>query len=536
MNTLRAAACDYLALRRALGFKLYDAGLLLEQFIDFLQANHAEAITTALAVQWATEPRGVLPAWHARRLAVVRGFARWRHATDPLTEVPPSGLLPAHTRRATPYLYSGADIAALMAAAARLPSPLTAATMQAFIGLVFATGIRRGEALGLDDADLDPAAGILTVRRAKLDKTRRLPLHRSTVAALVDYQHRRDRLCADRATGALFVSTTGARLSATTVSCTFGDLLSQAGVQPPAPARCPHIHDARHYADGGVCALPGCFGWWRPRRWFFRLHNLGVVAVSVPGCRVSRWGGGGQPVSAKNRLSVHSTTGCRGDSHGRRRCQGCCQSCVAVLRDAGRAEGTVRRQQAVLDRFVAFLAGRGLDTASDRVCIHFIANQTGVRLGSLRESVKDRDVQAVRRPVVLMAEALAGRAVEVDRSVIAAKDGCPTRFRPLRDDYLASCRGRGNAAATVVAKDRAASRFLAYLDGVGVEDLAAPGVREMSGFFVRQRGLRRKTVAAMRSCLADFLDFLAAAGRTPRSLADRLPPQRHVRHESEPHL
>ncbi len=87
---------------------------------------------------------------------------------------------------------------------------------------------------------------------------------------------------------------------------------------------------------------------------------------------------------------------------------------LAVLRDAGRTEGTVRRQQAVLDRFAAFLAGRGLDRASDRVCLDFIANQTGVRLGSLRESVRDRDVQAVRRPVVLMADALAGRAVDVD--------------------------------------------------------------------------------------------------------------------------
>ena len=141
-------------------------------------------------------------------------------------------------------------------------------------------------------------------------------------------------------------------------------------------------------------------------------------------------------------LSVHSTTECRGDSHGRGRCQGLPSSRVlAVLRDAGRAEGTVRRQQVVLDRFAAFLAGRGLDTASDRVCIDFIANQTGVRLGSLREPVNDRDVQAVRRPVVLMADVLAGRAVEVDRSVIPAKDGCPARFRPLRDDYLASCRG-----------------------------------------------------------------------------------------------
>ena len=214
----------------------------------------------------------------------------------------------------------------------------------------------------------------------------------------------------------------------------------------------------------------------------------------------------------------------------------CVGRVLAVLRDAGRAEGTVRRQQAVLERFAAFLAGRGLDKASDGVCLDFIANQTGIRLGSLRESVKDRDVQAVRRPVVLIADALAGRTVGVDRSVIPAKDECPTRFRPLRDDYVASCRGRGNAEATVVAKDRAVSRFLGYLDEVGVHDLAALGVRDVSGFLLRQRGLRRKTIAAMRSCLADFLAFLATAGRTPCNLADRLPPHRHVRHESEPHL
>lgn len=148
----------------------------------------------------------------------------------------------------------------------------------------------------------------------------------------------------------------------------------------------------------------------------------------------------------------------------------------------------------------------------------------------MQESVKDRYVHAVRRPVVLMADALAGRAVEVDRSVIPLTDGCPSRSRPLRDDYVASCRGRGNAEATVVAKDKAASRFLRYLDEVGIDDLAALGVRDVSGFLVRQGGLRRKTVAAMRSCLADFLAFLAATGRAPSGLADRLPPHRHVRH------
>ena len=209
---------------------------------------------------------------------------------------------------------------------------------------------------------------------------------------------------------------------------------------------------------------------------------------------------------------------------------------LSVLREAGRAEGTVRRHQIVLDRFAVFLAGRGLDTASEGACIDFITDQTGVRLGSLRESIKNRDVQTVRRPVLLMREALAGRTVEVDRSVVPPKDGCPAKFHPLRDDYLAWCRGRGNAEGTLVAKDKAVSRFLGYLDEVGADDLAGLGVRDLSGFFMRQRGLRRKTIAAMRSSLRDFLAFSATAGKTPQGLADRLPRQKHVRHESEPHL
>jgi len=182
---------------------------------------------------------------------------------------------------------------------------------------------------------------------------------------------------------------------------------------------------------------------------------------------------------------------------------------LAALREAGRSEGTIRRYQVMLDRFVAFLAGRGLSGAGEQACVDFIAGQTGTRLGALREPVADTDVQLVRRPTVLMAEALAGREVVIDRPVIPVRDGCPARFRALRDDYVASCQARGNAEA----KDKAASRFLAYLDEAGAGDLAALGVRDVSGFLLRQRGLRRKTIASMRSCLADFLAFLAATGR-----------------------
>ena len=193
---------------------------------------------------------------------------------------------------------------------------------------------------------------------------------------------------------------------------------------------------------------------------------------------------------------------------------------LAALREAGRSEGTIRRYQAVLDRFADFLAGRGLNSASDQACVDFIAGQTGTRLGALREPAADRDVSAVRRPAVLMADALAGREIVIGRPVIEAKDGCPARFRLLRDDYVASCRARGNAEATLAAKDKAVSRFLGYLDETGTS-LAALGVRDVSGFLLRQHGLRRKTIAGLRSALADFLAFLAASGRTPQGLAGR---------------
>jgi integrase/recombinase XerD len=260
VSGLRATVADYLAVRRAMGYQLAGAGALLEQFVDFAEAAGADTITTQLAVRWATLP-GRSATWHASRLSVVRGFARWLQAIDPATEVPPPDLLPAGSGRGTPYLYSEAEIAALIDAAGWLRSPLGAATMQAFIGLVFATGMRRGEALGLDRDDLDPTTGVLTIREAKFHKPRQLPLHPSAVAALTGYSARRDRLCPRPRTPALFVSTTGARLAATTVSQTFRTLLRQTGIEQRCPAGRPRIHDARHtfavttllrwYRDGG---------------------------------------------------------------------------------------------------------------------------------------------------------------------------------------------------------------------------------------------------------------------------------------------
>lgn len=102
MSALGQDLDDYLAIRRALGYKLARTGLLLADFVGYMEANGADTITTDAALAWATLPPNGAPDWWAQRLSVVRGFARHLHAIDPAHEVPPPGLLPGRSHRATP--------------------------------------------------------------------------------------------------------------------------------------------------------------------------------------------------------------------------------------------------------------------------------------------------------------------------------------------------------------------------------------------------------------------------------------------------
>src|SRR5467141_5290829 len=90
MSSLRQSLHEYLELRQALGFKLQNACTLLPQFVAFLEAQGATFIITDEAVRWATQPQHVQPAEWARRLRWVRGFARYHHAIDSRTEIPPT--------------------------------------------------------------------------------------------------------------------------------------------------------------------------------------------------------------------------------------------------------------------------------------------------------------------------------------------------------------------------------------------------------------------------------------------------------------
>ena len=246
MTGLRAVLADYLALRRAMGCKLVAAERLLGQFLNFMEAEGATAITADLAVRWAALPSGTGPAWLAQRMTTVRQFAVFAATLDEETQVPPVGCLPGGPGRAVPYIYSDAEVEALMAAARSLPSPLLAATYETLIGLLAVTGIRIGEAVRLRREDVRLDDGWLQVTEGKLGKSREVPLAPSTAEALRRFTATRDRLCPEPQHDSFFVSTAGTRLLCSPVRLAFAGLCRQAGITARS-ARCrPRLHDFRH--------------------------------------------------------------------------------------------------------------------------------------------------------------------------------------------------------------------------------------------------------------------------------------------------
>jgi integrase len=251
MSDLHEALNEYVAIRRSLGFRIRLPASLLQGFVAFVERAGSPFITTALALQWATEPTDVQPSTWAWRLGMVRRFAVWRRGTDPRTEVPPDALLPHRYRRKPPQLYRDQDVERIVLTASALPSSmgLRGPTYATLFGLLAATGLRLSEGLHLDRADVDVAEGVLVIRRTKFGKSRLVPVHRSTQDALRTYAETRDRTVPRPLTPAFFVSERRTRITEWRARDTFASISRLIGLRPPIYRRHghgPRLHDLRH--------------------------------------------------------------------------------------------------------------------------------------------------------------------------------------------------------------------------------------------------------------------------------------------------
>jgi len=258
MTALHSNLRDYLQVRRRLGFDLRNDERLLQGFVEFLERAGAKRVTTDLALMWAKLPVDARPYTWRQRLGIVRGFARYLATIDPASEVPSKDLLPAQYVRVTPHIYSRAEIAALMGAARALTPAPRAATYETLIGLLAATGLRPGEALGLDRQDVDLRGGALHLRAAKQQKQREVPLHQSTTDALRKYARVRDRRWSTPQTPAFFLNASAGRLSRSEFNHRFAKLTAQAGLEGRGARPRPRPHDLRH-----SFAVRTLLGWYR---------------------------------------------------------------------------------------------------------------------------------------------------------------------------------------------------------------------------------------------------------------------------------
>ncbi len=252
MTTLRQAVQEYVSMRRNLGFKMHKTSKGLLDFVTFMEQHRASYITQALALAWAQQPANVQPAHWAQRLSFVRGFAHYRSATDPRTQVPAQGLLPFQPKRARPYLYSDAEVRFLLRAALNMPYRYERGKLRPWVyycllGLLSVSGLRLAEARNLEIPDVDLKSAMLTIRCSKFGKTRLVPLHRSTCKVLADYIRRRKRHWGQRSVSSyLFVSSWGNRLDNGDIHRTFYVLSRQIGLRGPSDHHGPRLHDFRH--------------------------------------------------------------------------------------------------------------------------------------------------------------------------------------------------------------------------------------------------------------------------------------------------
>ena len=258
MNPLSEELARYLSLRRSMGFGLHRAEKLLGQFLAYCAAEGVEFVTVEVALRWAALPEGASENWVSGRLGVVRPFSRHLALLDDRHKVLPSNLIPQRKARATPFLYTEEQVLALMASSSTLSSPVRQAAYATIIGLLWATGMRIGEALRLDRGDVDLGHGIVTVRQAKFGKTRQLPLHVSTVAALADYARLRSAWFPFPADSPFFVSAAGTRVLYCNFHLAFLELVRHAGIEPRSPRCRPRPHDLRH-----SFAVRTLTGWYR---------------------------------------------------------------------------------------------------------------------------------------------------------------------------------------------------------------------------------------------------------------------------------
>jgi integrase/recombinase XerD len=252
---MRANVQRYVIIKRGLGYSFADQEEMLCKYAAFAD-NYGDKYTSAKRiVEWASSASS--PQRSRDLLRVACAFAVSMHAEDDRNEIPPRDTFGRGKRpRPRPHILSTSDIYRIMQAALSVPpiASITPYTYHHLFGLLASTGLRISEAVALLYPDITTDG--LVIRETKFHKTRLVPIHDSTRAALDDYLVLRQRIGGP--SPHLFVLSTGESPDPATVTRTFVRLARQVGLRGPQGDRGPRLHDLRH--SFAVHSLEQCGG------------------------------------------------------------------------------------------------------------------------------------------------------------------------------------------------------------------------------------------------------------------------------------
>jgi integrase len=182
----------------------------------------------------------------ARHYQVVRGFCEYLATLDPRTPPLDPKALPRPSRPVH-HIISDEELARLLREARHVSKkhPVRGITLHTIVGLAAGTGLRIGEVVRLDRADVDLATGVLLIRQTKFKKDRFVPTHPSTLETMRSYAALRDSTFPDCRDAAFFVTMRQRRFVRNTLQQAVCRIARRAGLRGPKGGGI-SFHSLRH--------------------------------------------------------------------------------------------------------------------------------------------------------------------------------------------------------------------------------------------------------------------------------------------------
>lgn len=235
--------------KRSYGYRYEIENVALHSFDRFLVSQGLAELRLPKAMMdaWTASRPGERPTTQKWRIGVARRFALFLRREGIDAHVPDVRVAPtAHRRDFVPYIFTRAQVAALMAAVDRLPasrkSPLRPKIMPEILRLLYGCGLRISEVLNLEVGHVDLVAGILTISNTKFGKDRLVPVAPSMAERLRRYA---DDLGPRDDDQPFFPTRSGSHYTIYPIYTMFRQLLRTCGIPHGGKGRGPRLHDLR---------------------------------------------------------------------------------------------------------------------------------------------------------------------------------------------------------------------------------------------------------------------------------------------------